>query len=154
VADVQHGRLRFEDLVPPDSMLQCVADYLLERRVVGARVLVEPPVYQGMTVVARVRARPHVDPNRLQAQALVALYTHFSPVSGGPDGGGWPFWRPIHVGEVYSVLQRLPGTEFVEDARLFAADPITGERGKAVQRLDIAPHALVFSYEHQVLVEG
>jgi len=44
---------------------------------------------------------------------------------------------------VYSVLQALRGTELVEDARLFGADPTTGQRGQAVQRLQIEPHALV-----------
>ena len=38
--------------------------------------------------------------------------------------------------------------------RLFGADPVTGERGKATDRLDVEPNALVFSYEHQVLVEA
>jgi len=54
---------------------------------------------------------------------------------------------------VYSVLQRLRATELVEDVRLFGADPVTGERGSAVQRIELEPHALVFSYEHQVRVE-
>ena len=31
------------------------------------------------------------------------------------------------------------------------ADPITGKRGKATDRLEVEPHALVFSYEHQVM---
>jgi hypothetical protein len=54
---------------------------------------------------------------------------------------------------VYSVLQGLRGTELVEDVRLFAADPITGDRGEQVQRIDPGPNALVYSYNHQVLVE-
>ena len=62
--------------------------------------------------------------------------------------------RPVQVGEVYSVLQSLPGTAMVEDVRLFGADPITGQRGTAAQRIDLEPNALVFSYEHQLLVEG
>ena len=74
--------------------------------------------------------------------------------SGGPDGGGWPFGRPVQVGEVYAVLQGVRGLELVEDVRLFGADPITGQRGQAVTRLDLDPNALVFSYEHQLLVEG
>ncbi len=148
------GRLRFEELVPADAVLATIAQHLSERKVIGARVVVEPPVYQGITVVARLRGRPRVRTDRLQSDALQALYRHFHPVSGGSDGQGWPFGRPIHVGEVYSVLQRLRGTEFVEDARLFAADPITGQRGEAVQRLEIGAHALVFSYEHQVLVQA
>ena len=52
------------------------------------------------------------------------------------------------------MLQRIPGLELVEDARLFGADPITGQRGQATQRIDIAPNALVFSYDHQVLAEA
>jgi hypothetical protein len=42
----------------------------------------------------------------------------------------------------------------VEEVRIFGADPVTGERGKATDRLEVEPAALVFSYDHQVLVEG
>ncbi len=148
------GRLRFEQLVPAEDTLARISRRLDESRVIGTRVLVEPPVYRGVTVVAKLKPRASANPTRLQADALDALYQYFHPVSGGPDRNGWPFGRPVHVGEVYSVLQALRGTELVEDARLFGADPTTGQRGQAVQRLQIEPHALVFSYEHQVLVEG
>jgi len=94
-----------------------------------------------------------VTPGRLREDALRALYAYFSPIGGGPEGRGWPFGRPVQIGEVYSVLQRVRGTELVEDVRLFGADPITGQRGQATQRLDLEPHALVFSYEHQLMVE-
>ena len=148
------GRLEFEQLIPNDSTLEEIARALDARRVIGARVMVEPPTYQGVTVVARIRARPRTSADRLESGALEALYRYFDPVIGGPERRGWPFGRPVQVGEVYSVLQRLPGAELVEDARLFAADPVTGQRGKAVQRIDIAPNALVFSFEHQVMVEA
>ena len=148
------GRLRFEQLVPSEETLQRIAHRLEDSRVIGTRVLVEPPVYRGVTVVAKLRPRASANPSRLQAEALDALFHYFHPIIGGPDRNGWPFGRPVHVGEVYSVLQGLRGTELVEDARLFGADPVTGQRGQAVQRLVIEPHALVYSYEHQVLVEG
>jgi predicted phage baseplate assembly protein len=152
-AEAEAGRLRFEQLVPSEETLARVAARLDETRVVGTRVIVEPPVYRGITIVARLRPRPRVKATRLQEAALEALYAYFNPISGGPDGGGWPFGRPIQVGEVYAVLQRVRGTELVEDVRLFGADPITGQRGQATQRLDLEPNALVFSYEHQLLVE-
>ncbi len=148
------GRLRFEQLVPSDETLARIAGRLDECRVIGARVLVEPPAYRGITIVARLRPRPRANPTRLQADAMAALYGYFHPIRGGPEGTGWPFGRPVQVGEVYAVLQALPGTEIVEDVRLFGADPITGQRGQATQRLELEPHALVFSYEHQLLVEG
>jgi predicted phage baseplate assembly protein len=148
------GHVRFEDLVPADETLERIANYLDERRCLGARVVVEPPVYQGITVVARIRARRRASTDRLRREAAEALYRYFHPISGGPDGDGWPFGRPINVGEVYAVMQRLAGTELVEDARLFAADPLTGERGPQVQRIDIDGDALVFSFEHQIRVEA
>jgi predicted phage baseplate assembly protein len=147
------GRLNFRDLEPPESTLEAVRNYLDERRVIGARIRVEPPPYLGITVVARVRARHGIRAERLKEEALTGLYRYFHPVVGGPDGNGWPFGRPVNAGEVYSVLQRLPGTEFVEEVRLFPADLETGQRGEPTQRIDIAPNELVLSYEHQVMVE-
>jgi predicted phage baseplate assembly protein len=148
------GRLRFEQLVPSPDTLQAITDRLEECRVIGSRVMIEPPVYRGITIVAKVRARQRTNPAQVQEEALRALYSYFHPITGGPDGTGWPFGRPINVGEVFSVLQGLKGVEIVEDARLFGADPVTGQRGQQTQRLELEPHALVFSYEHQVLVEG
>jgi predicted phage baseplate assembly protein len=148
------GRLEFAQLVPAQATLQRIAQALDQTRVLGSRISVEPPLYRGVTVVARLRASGRANPSRLQGDALTALYRYLSPIEGGPEGGGWPFGRPVSVGELYAVLQRLPGTELVEDLRLFPADPLTGQRGESVARIELEPGALVFSYEHQVLVEG
>jgi predicted phage baseplate assembly protein len=147
-------RLRFEQLVPADATLQRITDRLEETRVIGTRLVVEPPVYRGVTVVAKLRARPRANPGRVQDAALEALFGFLDPIRGGPDGTGWPFGRPVTSGELNSVLQQLRGTEIVDDLRIFGADPVTGQRGQATTRLELEPTALVFSYEHQVLVEA
>ena len=36
--------------------------------------------------------------------------------------------------------------------QLYPADAYTGNRERATERLDLAPTALVFSYEHQVRI--
>lgn len=151
--DGGNGRIHFDQLKPSEEAVEKIARYLDERRVLGARISIEPPTYQGITVVAKLRARPHVDRGRLERAALEALYDYFGPLTGGPDGGGWPFGRTVLVGEVYSVLQAVKGTELIEEALLFAADPTTAERSKPVDRIELEPHALVFPYEHRVLVE-
>jgi predicted phage baseplate assembly protein len=143
----------FDQLVPADETLERITHRLDETRLVGTRVIVEPPSYRGVTIVARLRARPRTDPARLQQDALDALFRYYHPTLGGPEGTGWPFGRPILAGEVFSALQAVRGTELVEDVRIFAADPVSGERGKPTERLEVEPNALVFSYDHQVLVE-
>jgi len=147
------GKLRFEQLIPGDETLQAISERLDTCRLVGTRVLIEPPLYQGVTVVARLRSRPRAAVSRVEAAALEALFRHLNPITGGPDGHGWPFGRPVQSGEIFSILQAVPGVELVEDVRIFGADPITGSRGQATQRLEVASNSLVFSYEHQVRVE-
>jgi predicted phage baseplate assembly protein len=146
-------RMTFDQLVPADETMERITRRLDETRLVGTRVIVEPPSYRGVTIVARLRARPRTDPTRLQQDALDALFRYYHPTLGGPDGTGWPFGRPVLAGEVFSALQAVRGTEMVEDVRIFGADPVSGERGKPTERLDVEPNALVFSYDHQVLVE-
>lgn len=147
------GRLRFTDVTPLAEHLRLkIAAHLDRRRLVGVRVLVEPPLYMGLTVVARVRAGPRSDPKRLREAALEALYRYFHPITGGADGGGWPFGRPVHGGEAFWVLQRIPGVLYVEQAQLFPSNPITGQRGEMVERLELEPNALVFSHGHEIEV--
>jgi predicted phage baseplate assembly protein len=147
------GRLRFEQLMLPDDILQRIVSHLDQRRVVGARIVVEPPNYQAITIVARIRARRRIRIADVELDALQALYRYYDPVVGGPDGMGWPFGRPVHVGEVFAVLQGVDGVDYIEEARLFAADPVTGERGAPVDRIELSSNSLVFSYEHLLRVE-
>jgi predicted phage baseplate assembly protein len=146
------GRLRFEDLLPVDTTLEAIAARLDAARVIGSDVHVEPPTYQGVTVVARLRASARADADRVRSDAVDALHRYFDPLVGGPDGRGWPWGRPAQSGDAFGVLQRIVGVDVVEDVRLFGANPVTGERGEMTDRLELAPNSLVFSYEHQVRV--
>jgi predicted phage baseplate assembly protein len=148
------GRLRFDQLRPSAETLERITEYLEERRVVGVRVVVERPAYQGITVVARLRARRNANPEEVRDNALAALYRYYHPVVGGPEGTGWPFGRPAQAGEVHAVLQRVAGVDFVEESLLFAYDVESGRRDETErERIDLAPTALVFSFGHDVLVE-
>ncbi|WP_432039263.1 putative baseplate assembly protein [Streptomyces cucumeris] len=150
VAD-EGDRLRFEQLIPSDQVLEAITTSLDERRLLGTRLIVEPPVYQGVTVVARLTAPP-ADTDRVREAALTALFGHLNPLRGGPAGTGWPFGRPVQYGEVFGVLQRATGDALVEEILLFPADPITGRRGAPSDRVEVDRGALVFSYQHQVVV--
>ncbi|MFI1829798.1 putative baseplate assembly protein [Streptomyces sp. NPDC020412] len=148
------GRLRFEQLVPGDALLDRVTRFLDERRLIGTRLAVGPPYYQGVTVVATVHAFKGVDVDRVRRQAHDALYRHLDPLVGGAGSEGWPFGRPVQAGEVFAVLQRVPGVELVDQVVLHPADPLTGKRGEATDRIDLSPPSLVFSFDHRVRVIG
>jgi predicted phage baseplate assembly protein len=146
------GRLRFEQLVPGDGLLSRITGFLDERRPIGTRLAVGPPFYQGITAVVTLHAFPNADTESVQAAALQGLYDYLDPITGGPHDTGWPFGRPVHSGELFAVLQRVPGVSVVDEVRLYPADPITGKRADATERIVLEPEALVFSYDHRVTV--
>ncbi|MGW4159536.1 putative baseplate assembly protein [Streptomyces sp. NPDC004788] len=148
-----HGRIAFDELIPPPRTLERIAQHLDARRPIGARLVVEPPYYQGVTFVATVQASRGAAPERVREAALTALNGYFNPLTGGPSGEGWPFGRPVQTGEAHAVLQRVPGVDLVDDVRLYRADPLTGQRTEVPDgRIALDRHALVFSYEHQLRV--
>lgn len=152
VEDGDHGSLEFRQLMLSDDVYRSVAGYLDERRTVGARVVVQPPGYVGLTVVARVRARRHANARALESEALSAIFRYFHPIRGGRDGRGWPFGRAVEVSDVHLALRSLVDIESAE-VRLFLRDPLDRTQQSAVDRIELAPHDLVFSWGHDVQIE-
>ena len=147
------GFVPFRHFQVPDIVRERVRTDLDARRVVSTRVAVDEPVYRWVTVVAKVRAKPGFAAANLELELRRALHRYLHPVRGGPDGRGWPFGRPLHVGEVYATFQRVNGVEYVEQVRLFAVDGQTERPTDEVPRLELAPNELVYSFRHDVLVE-
>jgi predicted phage baseplate assembly protein len=150
------GRIRREDLDPDEPTLERISTYLDDRRLVGTRVLVTPADYSWLTAVVSVSARSGHQPDTVRRDVLAALYRMFHPLEGGPAGTGWPFGRPVRAPEVFATLAGVPGVDMGEDVKvqLFPATAGTGQRSAAVERLELPPHGLVFSFEHQVRVRG
>jgi hypothetical protein len=136
-------------------MLRRISEALDACRLVGTRILVAPPHYTGLTVVADVHARERYDVDEVHDDVLRALNGYLDPLTGGPDGTGWPFGRSVQSHEVHAALARVPGVDMAQEVSvsLFPADPDTGRRQDPVQRLDLQPTGLVYSYEHQVRVQ-
>jgi predicted phage baseplate assembly protein len=148
------GRVRRADLAPDEGMLRRISEALDERRLVGTRLLVAPPVYVGLTVVVDVRSRDRYDADIVRDDVLRAIYGLLDPLTGGPDGTGWPFGRSVQSHEVHAALAQISGVDMAQEisVTLFPADATTGRRQQPVQRLDLPGNGLVFSYEHQVRV--
>jgi predicted phage baseplate assembly protein len=154
VASDELGRIQRVDLDPPAATLERIADSLDARRLVGTRLLVQPPDYAWLTAVVSLTCRPLYETAEVRTEVLRALYRLYHPLVGGPDGDGWPFGRSVQSHEVHAALARIPGVDMAREVSvaLFPAEPFTGRRGAATQRIDIDPTALVYSFEHQVRV--
>ncbi len=141
----------FAALQPRPELLAALAAYLDERRVLGTRLIVEPPAYRWIRVVATVRLGPLADPDRVTQDVLGALYRRLHPLRGGPEGTGWAFGRAVHAGELLATVQRVAGVEVVEDVRLYLVDPASGLPVEGARlKVELEPDELPFSIEHVV----
>jgi hypothetical protein len=141
--------------VPEDQLYvsprvhQIVKEFLDERRLLACELSIERPVYIQVAVNARLRARARANRARVTELALEALYRYIHPTTGGPDGTGWPFERPLFVAEVYSLLQGIDGVDTVEDAALYQVSQ-SGDRGRPLNRITPGSDGILCSAEHRV----
>ncbi|GMU40220.1 MAG: putative baseplate assembly protein [Chloroflexota bacterium] len=151
-ATVSGARTALEDLRIADHLFTDVSQVIERHRLLGVSVEVGPPRYLGVSVVARVEVQPGRDAELTRQRALEVLYRDLDPVTGGPDGKGWPWDRPLTVPHVYALLTAVDGVSRVLDVLLFEADETTGERApQGLQFLPLEPDALWFPVRHMVL---
>jgi hypothetical protein len=83
----------------------------------------------------------------LQQRITAALDDFFNPLTGGPDGGGWPFGRDVYRSEVLQVIDEVAGVDHVVAMELIAdgCDPQCGN-------ICLAPTQLVAAGEHEIEV--
>ncbi len=105
-----------------DDVYQTVHDYLEERRLVGTRVSVGTPFYQGVSIAARVIGLPNADRKTVEQGCLRALYRYTHPTFGGPDGDGVPFGWTLSERNVRHLLTTIDGVAAVPEVVLFGAD--------------------------------
>lgn len=113
-----------EQLALNPPLRQQIVDYLDERRLLGVQVQLAEPEYVGVSVQTQVGLEPIYDhPQARQtilSQLRTALYSFLNPITGGLEGKGWPFGRPVYQSDIVALLQQTPGVRFIGPIVLFA----------------------------------
>lgn len=143
-------QLELRDLYPDETLRERVVEYLDHRRIVGTRLIVEPPTYLGLRVNGTVTPLPNASPPEVEAAVVSALRRYFHPLVGGRDGTGWEFGRDVRVTEVYSVIQRVQGVDVVRDVELFVVNPESGESESGGDAVELFDTDLILPANHQI----
>lgn len=144
------------ELVPGRELLQRVADYLDERRLVGTTIEVAPPRYRLIRVAVRALADRASDGEDLQQRILAVLYRYVNPVVGGSTHGtesGWQFGRTLRHGELHLVVREVQGVREVDFVRVYEEDLASRQNVPIEGDLDLAPDEVIASGAHSVKVD-
>ncbi len=106
-------------LKPSVMLVRRVREYLDERRLVTTRLHVTGPEYVSVTLRAAVVPTTNVsDIPALRSRLESELRSFVHPLHGGPDQTGWPMGRPVHLSEIYYLLERVSGVDHISRLEL------------------------------------
>lgn len=145
--------LHLDHFALPDDMIASISGYLDERRILGSTVEVGTPYFQGVTVAALLTARPGRPGAVVRERAMRTLYDFINPLTGGPEGNGWPFDADLNAAQVFQLLDAVEGVERVDEVLFFEYDLRNQQRmGFGKEMVKLGSDSLFLSTNHQVVV--
>jgi hypothetical protein len=121
---------------PSSSELNAIRQALDAARPITTRVHVVGPTYIPFGVRLTLVKTRQASADLVNTAAINQLADFFDPLRGGHDEKGWPFGRSVYVSEVYQLLGKIPGVDYVtrsldangEDMEELFVDPLYSDR--------------------------
>ncbi|MEB3288794.1 MAG: putative baseplate assembly protein [Leptolyngbya sp.] len=137
---------------------QQILAYLDERRLLGVQVALREPDYVGVAVQIEVGLAPEHRNPQAQTQTLhrlrSALYRFLNPLTGGPNGNGWPFGAPLYPSDIISLVQSHEGVRYLGTVLLFEIRRDGDQWTRTLapnNRIDPGPQGLICSWADTAL---
>lgn len=109
---------RVEDLtrrlVPSNEIMRFVKRYLDDRRLVGTIVNVVKPRYKDLSIKVTLLRRSIGTSDRLRREIEHKVRRFLHPLTGGKDGKGWEFGRPVLKSDLVHHIEEIPGVDGVD----------------------------------------
>ncbi len=104
--------------IPNQTTLEAVCAYLDRHRLLTSEVYVAGPVYRKVRVSVQLIVDAGVDLATVKNNVQAMLTNFFHPLTGGPDGTGWPFGGTIYYSDVYRSIFAIDGVTRIQDNQL------------------------------------
>jgi predicted phage baseplate assembly protein len=150
---------RPRDLVVTERIRRDVEDYLDERRLLTTVLEVTEPTYVFVSTDIELIADPKADKDRVRRAVQERLNRYINPLTGGPDGTGWPFRQPLTLSDIYVQLQAAHGVAFLRDVKIYVSRVIDPREGllsaeQLVSNRDgviVGENELLCTREHRII---
>jgi hypothetical protein len=130
-----------------------VRRFLDRRRTLTTELHVISPCFLPVRVSARLHTTQAASPAALRLQAEQALDAFFHPLTGGPDGAGWPVGRDVYQAEILALLGALPGVDYVDELGFQSGPEQAGAAAGALcSNVLVCPDCLIVPGRHDIRV--
>jgi hypothetical protein len=140
---------------PPAALLAQIGGFLEDKRLLTNFVHVVGPRVALLRVEAALFLYPNATGAAVKAAAIASLIALLHPLTGGPDGRGWPFQRNLYISDLYATLQAVPGVNFVSTDPLVA--PVVqlwiAGAGSPVSEVDLTSYDVLWLTADQCLLQ-
>lgn len=102
---------------PSAAQISALFSYLDVRRMLTTKLHVTGAFYAHVSTQLVIARNSDAVQTDLSAAIDAALTSLLNPLP-SDNGSGWPFGRDVFVSEVYQMLEKLPGIDFITDVML------------------------------------
>jgi hypothetical protein len=130
-----------EDQVP--QLCTQLKDWLNDRKLLTTRLHVVQPNYVKVNINAQLYLEDGAVRNTVQTNAQAEIRTCFDPLQSKTywDGKGWPFGRNVYVSELYALLDKVSGVDYVSNVELSTPDKT--DKDKSTSEISLQDDELV-----------
>jgi hypothetical protein len=123
--------------MPSFGLREAVRKFI-EPRVTGDlaaahHINVTAPNYLAIDVDATIVPTDPAEAGEVEKNLRAALATFFHPLRGGPNDLGWDLGRDVYMSDVASVLEAVPGVNFVREVALLLDGALQGDRVRVAE---------------------
>ena len=135
---------------PSLELRRRVYDYLAARTPasMAGQITVTGPTYLAVGVETTVAPVDFSAAGTVFEAVDAALRAFLNPLTGGPEGTGWPFGRDVFQSDVAALLEALPGVDYVTTINLLLGSAPQGER------VSIPPDRIVIAGPIRIMLTG
>jgi hypothetical protein len=126
-------------------LIAAVENYLEPKLLLTTQLHVVGPRFLEVRIQMTVAPLPDELELNVKEQVVNAVRRFLNSLIGGEDGKGWPFGRDVFVSEIYSLVDQLPGVDFVTALSLTSPTPdrlVNNTEGEMVG-IELKPYELV-----------
>ncbi len=132
--------------LPSPGFRETVLRHLHRHRLLSTEVHVVAPDYIRVSVYAAVVVAPGTV--RGKEKILQELDRFLQPLDRDDPSRSWPFGRTVYRGDIYEVMNRIPGVEYVKELWLIAEG--SGIRRELSGDVELPPCGLVYPGDHEI----